>query len=261
MGKGHTQLEFIQKVTEIHNAWYDYTKVEYSNLNSRITIICPLHGEFIQVAKQHLTLKRGCRKCGDKKCAKNNSVSVDYFIQKAREIHGDKYDYSQVSFDNYKNKITIICKKHGPFVQRLSKHLYDKQGCKKCVIETEKFSNFTRTRWVNITKETGAYLYLYKFESEFEIFYKVGITKNLNNRFQCKGVKFYKRDLILVVFSYKVANIFDTEKIIHRKLKPYKYLPLEKFDGRHECYQAEDVIIDTFIKVTSEYEEQANRIN
>lgn len=44
-------------------------------------------------------------------------------IDKCREIHGDKYDYSLAKFGNRKNKIDIICNKHGIFRQRASDHL------------------------------------------------------------------------------------------------------------------------------------------
>ena len=52
---------FIEKASKIHNNFYDYSKVEYVNCRTEVTIICPIHGEFKQMPYQHLG-GRGCRK-------------------------------------------------------------------------------------------------------------------------------------------------------------------------------------------------------
>jgi DNA polymerase III sliding clamp (beta) subunit (PCNA family) len=55
------------------------------------------------------------------------------FIKKSKKIHGDKYDYSLSIYTTSKNKLTIICPKHGEFSQRASSHIgKQKQGCKMC---------------------------------------------------------------------------------------------------------------------------------
>ena len=64
------------------------------------------------------------------KISKLNSL-----IKRAIEIHGDKYDYSLATFKDYKTKTTFICKIHGPFEQTWGKHIYRKQGCRKCGYE------------------------------------------------------------------------------------------------------------------------------
>ena len=55
-------------------------------------------------------------------------------IAKAREIHGNKYDYSKVEYMNAKTPIKIICpiQDHGAFPQNPSDHLYQESGCPKC---------------------------------------------------------------------------------------------------------------------------------
>lgn len=57
------------------------------------------------------------------------------FIARAREIHGDKYDYSKVDFTSTKKDIQIICPIHGEFTQNAGAHIYEKHGCKLCGIE------------------------------------------------------------------------------------------------------------------------------
>jgi hypothetical protein len=55
------------------------------------------------------------------------------FVERAKKVHGDKYDYSLVECTNYSDKIVIICSIHGKFLQRLSHHLSG-HGCSKCSI-------------------------------------------------------------------------------------------------------------------------------
>ena len=58
-------------------------------------------------------------------------MSTEEFIQKAKAVHGDKYDYSKVEYAGSKTKVCIICKKHGEFWQIPSSHLKG-HGCVKC---------------------------------------------------------------------------------------------------------------------------------
>ena len=53
------------------------------------------------------------------------------FIQIAKSIHGDKYDYSKVEYKDSKTKVIIICNKHGEFKQSPNKHLCNR-GCPVC---------------------------------------------------------------------------------------------------------------------------------
>ena len=59
-------------------------------------------------------------------------LTTEEFIQKAKEIHGNKYDYSKVKYVNNKTKVCIVCSEHGEFWQRPDSHLYMKTGCPKC---------------------------------------------------------------------------------------------------------------------------------
>lgn len=59
------------------------------------------------------------------------STTTQNFIQKAQQIHGDKYDYSQVVYINSQTSVKIDCSEHGDFIQKPSSHLKNK-GCMKC---------------------------------------------------------------------------------------------------------------------------------
>ena len=53
-------------------------------------------------------------------------------LSEFNRIHLDKYDYSLVDFKNKHTKVKIICRIHGVFEQKLTKHISG-QGCPKCV--------------------------------------------------------------------------------------------------------------------------------
>jgi hypothetical protein len=58
-------------------------------------------------------------------------TTLNDFLKRAREVHGDRYDYSQVNYQGMKSKVTIVCPDHGPFDQSPQKHLAG-QRCRKC---------------------------------------------------------------------------------------------------------------------------------
>jgi hypothetical protein len=122
--KSNTE-EFIKKAKLKHGDKYDYSKVEYIKNNKNIMIFCKIHGEFLQTPATHLR-SNGCGKCGG--TFKSNTKE---FIEKAKLIHYDKYDYSKVNYINNTEKIIIICKDHGEFLQSPAGHLV-KKGCGMC---------------------------------------------------------------------------------------------------------------------------------
>lgn len=132
MIKKLTTEEFIKRSLEKHNGIYDYSQSVYVNSRAKIFIICKIHGLFQQQARCHLAGK-GCLKCACSKKSKKavrKSKTIDEFIIKAQSIHGDKYDYSQAVYKNYRTILKIICPIHGIFYQTAANHL--RCGCKKC---------------------------------------------------------------------------------------------------------------------------------
>ena len=121
-----TTEEWIENVRNVHGDKYDYSKVKYVGTHTKVCIVCPKHGKFYQEANNHLK-GMACPECGnEKKCS-----SKEAFIKKAREKHGDKYDYSKVDYVNNVTKVCIICSEHGEFWQKPNGHLNGK-GCQKC---------------------------------------------------------------------------------------------------------------------------------
>ncbi|MCK9477771.1 MAG: hypothetical protein M0R46_17800 [Candidatus Muirbacterium halophilum] len=125
--KSSTLKEFIKKSKEIHGDKYDYSLVDYKNNKKKVKIICDLHGIFEQSPYSHL-IGQGCKKCGYNKTRKK---SKEQFIKESIRIHNSSYDYSLVEYTHTDKKVKIICKKHGVFLQKPSKHLRN-QGCPIC---------------------------------------------------------------------------------------------------------------------------------
>lgn len=130
-----TTKDFIKKAIAIHGDCYDYSKVKYKHNKLKIIIVCKKHGEFEQTPANHIYRKRGCKKCS----IDNFKFTTKQFIKKAIEVHGDKYDYSLVKYDNYYKKVKIICKIHGEFEQTPNIHISG-GNCQNCLkITTENF--------------------------------------------------------------------------------------------------------------------------
>lgn len=122
--------EFVEKAKNIHGNKYDYSKVEYKSNRINVEIICLDHGSFLQLPTHHLK-GVGCIVCATNKRSEDNSKELVDFIKDAKNIHGDKYDYSKVVYKTNKFNVEILCSKHGIFHQRPDHHLSG-SGCPIC---------------------------------------------------------------------------------------------------------------------------------
>lgn len=57
---------------------------------------------------------------------------TEQFIERAKEIHGDKYNYTKVSYINARTKVCIICPIHGEFWQTPDNHVNKLVNCPRC---------------------------------------------------------------------------------------------------------------------------------
>jgi hypothetical protein len=133
--------KFIERSIKFHGNRYDYSKVNYINSVTKVIIICRKHGEFKQMPTDHLAgqFSNNKRGCGCPDCSGTKKLSTEQFIKNAKQVHGDRYDYSKVNYKNNKTKVTIICKKHGEFKQIPTDHLEGRFsnsrrgcGCPRC---------------------------------------------------------------------------------------------------------------------------------
>ena len=116
-----TTESFIAEAKDIYGDRYDYSKVDYKNREHKVTIVCPVHGDFQVYAREHLDGK-GCPKCekGEK------------FLTKLRDKFGDKFGLDEFVYESSTAPVTLICPTHGAFSRLPHQILNAPLGCPKC---------------------------------------------------------------------------------------------------------------------------------
>lgn len=122
-----TTESFIAEAKEIYGDRYDYSKVDYKNRDHRVTVVCPIHGDFQVYAREHLDGK-GCPKCekGEK------------FLVKLKEKYGDKFGLEQFVYESSTSPVTLICPTHGAFSRLPHQILNSRFGCPECGNELQR---------------------------------------------------------------------------------------------------------------------------
>ena len=121
---------FIKKAKRVHGKRYDYSNVAYKTTHEKVSLICPIHGEFFQSPANHLQGLH-CKKCATKIIAKKGTYTTKEFLNKCQTIHKKRYDYSKVIYTSINKKIEVICRQHGSFFQVAHYHLSG-NGCPSC---------------------------------------------------------------------------------------------------------------------------------
>lgn len=116
--------EFVEEARRQHGDKYDYSLVEYKTNSTKVKIICPIHGIFEQKPLNHLRGQQ-CPKCVGK------NKTTNEWVELAKTIHGDKFDYSECEYINARTKVCVICPKHGKFYPKPNDHLRG-SGCPWC---------------------------------------------------------------------------------------------------------------------------------
>lgn len=137
-----TQEQFITRSSLLHNNIYTYGNVVYVNAKTKVSITCRKHGSFMQTPSSHVS-GHGCLQCYQERAALK-------FLDRAAEIHGDRYDYSRVEYIGCFDKICIVCTQHGDFWQQPNAHIgKQQQGCPHCHRERE------NARLATISRQMG----------------------------------------------------------------------------------------------------------
>ena len=128
-----TQDIAIEKMNRLHNGFYSYEKTVYTGATDKMTVTCPLHGDFLITYSNHTHKPhaKGCAACGFIKTSSSKIIPAKEFISEATGVHGSLYDYSKVEYKTRASKVEIICREHGSFSQTPEKHLTG-QGCPVC---------------------------------------------------------------------------------------------------------------------------------
>jgi hypothetical protein len=220
----------------------------FTKMTSKIKYTCPVHGELEQSISKFLNKSKGCKNCNIE--ANVFRRSTEFFIGKAKEIHGDNYSYDKVVYKTNRHKVIITCKYHGDFLQSPNSHVDSKAGCPICAKIT---SNSKENYSIEESKLIDCYIYLMKFKQGSEVFYKVGISRFPKNR--KKGIIYSSdRKYKPLLFYLKKTSLFyasEVEEKIFKKFKKFKYKPKELFHGHTECLKFNTPIRDVIFFIES----------
>lgn len=140
--KKRTTEEFIALSKKIYGEnKYDYSKVDYINKDIKVCIICNNCKQmFWQIPNHHLQGHEGCKKCISQKRKHSQRKTQEEFLEKAKIVHGNKYDYSKVVYINSHTPIKIFCNECKTWFYQLPQHHLQGSGCQRCNINRKRKS-------------------------------------------------------------------------------------------------------------------------
>lgn len=124
--------KFLERARKMHGDKYLYDKSKYAGYQEKTDITCPKHGVFRLEPSLHVANKIGCKQCWCERRGESTKLPFSEFVRRAREVHGDKYEYHEDKYKSYTIKTLITCPEHGDFWQNPQKHTTSKQGCPIC---------------------------------------------------------------------------------------------------------------------------------
>lgn len=216
--------EVIRRAHEIHKWRYRYVRESFLSTQDKMDIICSKHGLFSQNVTSHLQ-GCGCPKCANENRNINNKLTTEEFIRRAKEIHGDRYDYSECEYIDWVTPVKIIChktngktgKEHGAFFQKPSKHLKG-QGCPKCKIskleeEIENYLILNKLAYIYRAKKRDGLTWIGKQELDFYL-------PEHNIAIECQGIQHYEpRQIKGINIEQAILNFEKQLKLDENKKK------------------------------------------
>jgi G:T-mismatch repair DNA endonuclease (very short patch repair protein) len=181
--------EFLRRAAEVHGEKYHFGKTKYVNMTTKVTVTCLRHGDFQIRPLKLVHSKQGCPTCGHaskgptpassrRTADTKRSVAKGRYVARAREVHGDRFEYDISGYTGMAGTIKIECKAHGWQEIPAGHHIYNGRGCPRCVTKSAPedaiaafLSTFTtvvqRDRTLIAPKELDIYLPEHKLAVEF----------------------------------------------------------------------------------------------
>jgi hypothetical protein len=223
---------FKSKLLNKHNNKLDFNVVgDY--VNSHTPIVLEKDGILYEMMPS--TLLKGAKpsliSCTEKE---------KFIVSKFKEIHKERYLYDKVKYKSYRDLVTVTCKTHGDFNQKVYIHI-DGSGCPICAQENRQ--GWNATSWglsaSNSSNFKNFTLYIVEFYNHRERFLKIGITyKDIKSRLETIP---YRYKELFSLTSERPEQIMTLEGKLHKHYNKYKYKPTTSFAGMHECF---DISLD-----------------
>lgn len=251
--KSNNKDIFIEEATKVYGDKDDYTSTEIVSAKDKITVRCTKHNHTFTKSIQTYLLGYGCPKCSAENYSLIRTKTTDKFIEESREIHEDRFDYTDTVYTLCTNKLKVMCKKHNHTFEILPDGHIKAQtgGCKHCQFDlmSQKFKGregtcgYTKLGYIKQASGKECRVYLIKCWNKEEEFYKIGKTfLDINVRFTKSNMPYNFIEIGHI--KGDAGFIYDLEKKIHRKYKVYKYRPENWFAGYTECFNKELLIED-----------------
>lgn len=127
------QVDFISKAEALYGKGnFDYSKVVYTGRYNRVNIHCHhCNADFSEKPFSHLAGK-GCLLCGACEKERNLSISNEGFIAKAKQVHGDVFDYSNTVYKGFDKPVNVHCKACKQDFERIAQAFTQGRGCTHC---------------------------------------------------------------------------------------------------------------------------------
>lgn len=215
----------------------DFSKSEYVGSRLKMSVICRKHGEFMITPSRLFdqNCQVGCWECGIEKRSASKKLNFQTIIQRAIEVHGDKYDYSRLELEEYESiyqKGTIICPIHGSFKQSLNCHIQGK-GCYHC--QTFGWKDEAFFRKYPEQRNIPATLYILKMEDPSGgSFLKIGVSKKFDKRFRKFELDGLNPSVVYQATEH-YQRCFLVEQEALDKFHDHRYTPSFMFGGWTEC--------------------------
>ena len=125
------QERFMERMRENFGDKYDFSISVFNGSNNDVEYICPKHGKQVTKAR-NLLEGYGCKMCARELIKKKLSYTQEEFLERAHQVHGDRYDLSKVVYKNNNEKIEVVCPIHGSYWV-LPRTFLSGHNCAKCM--------------------------------------------------------------------------------------------------------------------------------
>jgi hypothetical protein len=247
-----TTKDFVLAATKVHQDRYNYSMVDYTNNRTKVQIICHKHGLFEQTPEEHLG-GANCPKC----VYESMFLTTEIFITRSRMVHGNKYDYNLVSYEDSTTKVKIICPQHGLFEQRPLGHLQGR-GCPSCSM-TKKQNDwlslyqvgkefieyklqFDDGVWVRVDGFDPHSNTVYEFYGDYwhgnpEIYHPTEINRSNKHSYGDLFRKTIERERKIINGGYNLVYIWETDfdKIKHETAVFLREIPDSRYHNIRRC--------------------------
>lgn len=179
--------KFINKIEKIFGKnTFDYSKLNYQGAHNNVTLICKKCNNIETKAPSVWYRGFGCLKCQGNIVGKK-LPTTENFIERAKKVHGSKYDYNKVIYTGISNKVEIICPKHGSFFQEPNVHVNMKCNCPECNVSK---GEEAISIWLN--NQNINYIFQYKIKINNSYHYYDFYLPKYNILIEYNGLQHYQ---------------------------------------------------------------------